>query len=345
MSYKLIQTRSPFFIKYDTVNETVTMNLKIWTGNITGNLPASDSYTLSKEASSGASTFEIAELVRDFIYHTSVTSTGYVWVQATVGDGIGADVVHTFIAAEGYILTSEGIQHAANQSLVDGCLLPVDSDGSYRMTVNKGEGAVIPVIVQPTNVNDWSYSIDSGARQQILAATSSSTIIRYISVPNDTSVVDFDLDGVTFRVYIDTLGCNKYDSNKLLYLNKLGAKVYFPFNLKFADNISSKSTGYTRSLVNYSTLSDYSGLHTKVKSIRETKQMISLNTDWMSEYYVKQIEELLLSEYVWLQKAVGNAQPVNITTSKMLKKNHLNDKLINYTVEVEAASEYIQTTR
>ena len=238
---------------------------------------------------------------------------------------------------------------SANQSLIDGCLLPVDSDGSYRMTVNKGEGAVIPVIVQPTNVNDWFYSIKTlttaGSNQQILPVTSSSTVIRYISVPNDTTVVDFSLDGVTFKVYIDTLACNKYDANKLLYLNKLGAKVYFPFNLKFTDNISSTSTGYTRSLINYSTLSDYSGLHTKVKSIKDTKQMISLNTDWLSEYYVQQIEELLLSEYVWLQKAVGNAQPVNITTSKMLKKNHLNDKLINYTVEVEAASEYIQTTR
>ena len=289
MSYKLIQTRSPFFIKYDTVNETVTMNLKIWTGNIAG-IPASDSYTLSKEASAGASTFEIAELVRDFIYHTSVTSTGYVWVQATVGDGIEANEVHTFLAAEGYILTSEGIQHAANQSLIDGCLLPVDSDGSYRMTVNKGEGAVIPVIVQPTNVNDWFYSIKTlttaGSNQQILPVTSSSTVIRYISVPNDTTVVDFSLDGVTFKVYIDTLACNKYDANKLLYLNKLGAKVYFPFNLKFTDNISSTSTGYTRSLINYSTLSDYSGLHTKVKSIKDTKQMISLNTDWLSEYYV-----------------------------------------------------------
>ena len=35
----------------------------------------------------------------------------------------------------------------------------------------------------------------------------------------------------------------------------------------------------------------------------------------------------------------------NITTSKLDKKTHINDKLINYSIEVETASNYINTIR
>ena len=344
MSYKLIQTRSPFFIKYDTVNDTVTLGLKIWTGTVVGDKPTSNQYTLSKEALSGAGTFEIAELIRDYINHTSTTSSGSVWVEAIIGDGIGTDDTYTFLANEGYTLTNEGTQHAENQSLQDGVLLPLNSDGSYRISTIEGGNAVIPIVCHPSNSTDWYYNFGT-SNQSLLASTTSTSVIRYISVPTGNLVCNFTFNGVAHKVYIDYMECNKYDSNQLLYVNKLGAKVLFPFNLKNMENISFKDQKYSRSLMNYSTLSDVSGLHSTVKQIRSTNQIITLNTDWMSEYYVQQIEELVFSEYVWLKRPTGNPQPVNIKTSKHLKKNHLNDKLINYTIEVEAASEYINTTR
>ena len=69
-----------------------------------------------------------------------------------------------------------------------------------------------------------------------------------------------------------------------------------------------------------------------------------LNSDWIAEYYVSQFEELMLSEYVWLEKGYLTL-PVNITTSKLDKKTHINDKLINYSIEVETASNYINNIR
>jgi len=352
MSYKLIQTRSPFFVKYDTVNETVTLGLKVWTGHITGNKPSDDTYTLTKEASGGASTFEIAELIRDYISHTSVTSSGSVWVEAILNDGINAAETHTFLANEGYTLTTEGIQHADNQLLLDGVLLPLNDDGDARMLQHEGGNCLVPIYCNADTVNDWHYEIDGGSQVAILPATSSTTMVRYVNVPNGSGVLRMSLDGDITKVYFDELECNRYDKLSLLYVNKLGAKVKFPFNLKHTENISTKEETYKRSLVNYSTLGDYSGLHMEKKSIRETRQMMTLNTDWISEYYVKQIEELVLSEYVWLERPSPannpsryEPQPVNIKTSKHLKKNHLNDKLINYTLEIEAASEYINTIR
>ena len=158
-----------------------------------------------------------------------------------------------------------------------------------------------------------------------------------------------DLCFVIGQVDTEISSCFVYGENLIVDLDNPDKKYRilrkFPFNLKNTENISTKEDKYKRSLVNYSTLTDHSGLHMEVKSIRETRQMITLNTDWISEYYVKQIEELILSEYVWLERPTGNPQPVNVKTSKYLKKNHLNDKLINYTIEIEAAPEYINTIR
>ena len=172
----------------------------------------------------------------------------------------------------------------------------------------------------------------------------STGMIRYVNVTS-AGYVDFNFNGDRHRVYVDELECRKWDLNRLLYVNKLGAKVYFPFALKHIEKISSKSESYVRSLVNYNDLSDHSSLHSRQRRVKETKQMFTLNTDWISEYYTKQLEELMLSEYVWLQRPTGNAQPVNITSEKFTKKTHINDNLINYTFEVEASSEYIQTIR
>jgi hypothetical protein len=159
------------------------------------------------------------------------------------------------------------------------------------------------------------------------------------------SYVYFDFDGNGQTVLVDVLRCSKYEAINLMYVNKSGMKTYFPFILKSIEKIKSSSDTFNRSLVDYNGLSSNSGLHASRRRITGTKQSFVLNSDWIAEYYVKQLEELLLSEYVWLVKGADNPVPVNVTTSTMEKKTHLNDKLINYSIELETASNYINTVR
>jgi len=345
MSYKLIQTRSPFFVKLDTTEDVVELGLKIWSGSVSGNIPSSNQYTLSKEVSQGGATFEIAELIRDFIRHTTATTSGTVWVETTLDDGVATPTVETYLAAEGYTLSTEGIQHSDNQSTTDQVLLPVDADGNYRIMMPKGGTAIIPVYINVTNNSDWNYQINNNTAVTFQSSAQSTGMIRYV-VTTESGMVTLGLGGASkIRVYVDELECRKYDSNQLLYVNKLGAKVYFPFNLKHVENFKQKDKTYVRSLVNYADLSDHSSLHSRQRIVTETKQMFTLNTDWINEYYTQQLEELFFSEYVWLQRPTGNAQPVIITTNNLTKKTHVNDNLINYTIEVEASDEYINTIR
>ena len=133
----------------------------------------------------------------------------------------------------------------------------------------------------------------------------------------------------------------------LSYVNKQGAKNTFAFTLKHSQEMQSTSSNYTRNVTDYTNLNRNKNLHSTKKVIGNTKQTFTINTDYISEYYVEQIEELLLSEYVWaLNPLIDNEYvPVMVTDKKVLKKNHLNDKLIQYTISYEMASNYINTMR
>ena len=81
--------------------------------------------------------------------------------------------------------------------------------------------------------------------------------------------------------------------------------------------------------------------------ITATTKVYTINTDFLNEYYVNQLEELMLSEYVWAKDySEGNTFiPVKITNHKIVKKNHLNDKMIQYTFSYELARDYVNTIR
>ena len=61
------------------------------------------------------------------------------------------------------------------------------------------------------------------------------------------------------------------------------------------------------------------------------------------------MEDIMLSEYVWLYTPStttrsltgGDYQPVDVVSQSLVYKTSLNDRLIQYTLEVEASNDYI----
>ena len=79
-----------------------------------------------------------------------------------------------------------------------------------------------------------------------------------------------------------------------------------------------------------------------------------MNTGFIHESYGEVIKELLVSEYVYMYDinrfspsgGYSNlAVPVSIASSNVDIKTRLNDKLIEYTLEFEADSDFIQSVR
>ena len=69
-------------------------------------------------------------------------------------------------------------------------------------------------------------------------------------------------------------------------------------------------------------------------------ESLVLNSGFVPEAMNDTFKELLLSQYVWIVRN-GDTLPVNIEESALTFKTGLNDKLINYTINLKFAFDTI----
>lgn len=377
MAYRQINVRSPFYVEKTTSEPIIQLNLRVWRGGVTTSRPTDATYTLEKESVDGKAIFEISELVRDYIVQgDSIYALNTVWVEAEVVDfTLAAATTETYLATEGYTTHTEAVQKTGDAFTDSFVMLPTDMYGNYRITGAAGETSLVQVMTNATNYTDWNVTenyadgtTNSYAYTPVLIG-SSNTIIQTLLLPDNLVSVDFDLDGRTATLYHDLFDCNKYNTPLpvdsvgytrplyydadlqrpvvLNYVNKYGAKNSFSFTLKHTEDITSTSESFKRNVVNYGSLSTTNVEHASRKIVKASKQSFTINTDYINEYYVQQLEELILSEYVWasIPHVSSGLIPVTITDKKIAKKNHVNDKLIQYTFTLEVARDYINTIR
>ena len=177
-AYRQIKTRSPFYVQLTTSESRVQLDLRIWLGDVATDKPTNATHTLDKETANGAATFEIAELVRDYIEQTAEYSDGAVWVETSFSDfnTITAQNV-TYLATEGYDTSREDMSHSNNSWITDYVMLPEDTDGNYRLTGAKGEISKFQVLVNAENNTDWSYATYD--TQGVASTLKSSNLITY----------------------------------------------------------------------------------------------------------------------------------------------------------------------
>lgn len=377
MAYRQINVRSPFYVEKTTSEPIIQLNLRVWRGSPTTSRPTDATYVLEKESADGKAIFEISELVRDYIEQgDSIYALNTCWVEAEVIDfTLSASTTETYLATEGYTIHTEDVQKTGDAFVDSFVMLPKDMYGDYRITGAAGETSIVQIMTNATNYTDWivteNYAVGAPVTYQYtpVLVGSSNTIIQTLLLTDNTTSVDFDLDGETATLYHDIFDCNKYNTPMpedsldftrplyynadlqrpvmLNYVNKYGAKNSFAFTLKHTEEITSTSESFKRNVVNYGSLSSTNVEHASRKIVKASKQSFTINTDYINEYYVKQLEELILSEYVWASIAHVSSDliPVTITDKKISKKNHLNDKLIQYTFTIEVARDYINTIR
>ena len=76
------------------------------------------------------------------------------------------------------------------------------------------------------------------------------------------------------------------------------------------------------------------------------KESITLNTGYLSEDYNDVIEELMLSEQVWLMATDSEeVLPVIPKTQNLTYKTSINDRLVQYTIDFDYAFDKINSVR
>jgi hypothetical protein len=188
----------------------------------------------------------------------------------------------------------------------------------------------------PGNLRNWSTIFQTQLATGNLA---------YYSVRGSNSV-----GGNVTQRYIINVNCpdgKGYESIRLCWLNQWGTWDYYTFTKRSNTSISTKGATYTQLQGTWNdsvyTVDSFKG-GKKAFRVNSTEK-IQMNTDFVSEDDNVMFEELINSPEVYQLQGYQTdstdsalnqyVTPVRLTTSSFTRKTIANDKLIQYTFEVE----------
>jgi hypothetical protein len=307
-----ILLRSPYFLTI-TTGSHLSAKLEL---TIDGTLR----YTIIKNAVSNRTVFEIATLAKDYYIDDYGGSTGATfdtvaisatWYAFDAVDAGGSQLATATVTHTGFYGYSE---------FWDGVNQDFDPD-DYELT-NTGDSQIIYL---PDNTAGFAWDMNSGTATRVAIGTS------------DTSKA---ATSGNYTWTIERICSAKYTPIQMRFINKNGAPQDFYFFLKSVENVNTKSETFKRNIFVQSS-SNYDAKSHQTKTFNKTgRKRFTLNTNYLVEAYNAVIEDIMLSEYVWIYVS-SKWHPVTVVTSSLLKKTSLNDKLIQYTLEVEDANDII----
>ena len=152
----------------------------------------------------------------------------------------------------------------------------------------------------------------------------------------------------TYYFYNQDEDCKGYETIRLTWLNKFGVWDYYNFTKKSVRTLNTNRKSYTQVTGTWNEnkfrINGYSGGKKNYNSsISET---IKLNTDYITEAEAIWLEELFISNDVYIleQRSTDSAtqgymrkyiQPATITNTSHTRKTKANDRLIQYTFNLE----------
>jgi len=206
----------------------------------------------------------------------------------------------------------------------------VTSSATTTLAMNK----IVYIGCFPANFSGAGYS----------AWTTHKANVAYYTVKTENTAIG--VIGQTYRFDIICENGRGYEGIRLTWLNKHGTWDYYTFNKKSVRSLSTNRKTYTQlsGTWNEATYKLHGSSGGRKNYKVDTKEKIKMNTDYISENESVWLEQLINSPEVYIlngyQSDVGGTlrryvQPVTLTTSSHTRKTVANDKLIQYTFEVE----------
>ena len=136
----------------------------------------------------------------------------------------------------------------------------------------------------------------------------------------------------------------KYPNVRVKWKNRFGQFDYINFNMVSKQSFTTERKTYQPQLGTWesSTLS-YQNYDTGNQAyIVDSKQMISVNTNWLSESYNDILKQLLVSDEIyWVYDETNNlVKPLTIITENIVFKTGVVDKLIQYQFDFQFGQPY-----
>lgn len=365
--------RSPYFVnKTDANLNYIRIDLRIWNGLLEADEPLDPTIRLRSTALNGYAYVDIAEFARDYVEvaFSGVQDSSAVFISYELVSVLsnGTEVTEpkiVLIGLDGYSTFPEG----TNFQFLNEVAL-----SSNEISVYSDENSTIPVFAN--NLTGWELQTSNGSSEPPYTVVRSVSVTPLESQPSssigtddvvvyaDTSYQGNFADRVVFSfnnrpdeiVDIGYIDCNKYGLTRVYFVNRYGCLQELHLSGRFDVGVKANSSKFTRNLLENGTYSETR--HQKSILNKNGNIFMSLNTGWLSEEENDSFIQLIMSEQVWIDIQVSRLGlgwlpkqspiytiPVNITSDSLNIKNRLNDKLINYSFEFEAASDWINTVR
>ena len=376
-----INLRSPYYrLTALATTAYATLDISIWSGSVTN--PVTAQYSLRKNAvgSSSEVTFEISELVKDYLDITfNGDYTGQtVWVQLVQTAYRADDFVlytntSTSIAFDGYYYFEEETLPLDYISLfISNRELFVLEDNTFRIPINTSNNPTVVFYKDGEVIASETFS----------SSTDSSNQIKYVSIYGDSvnwdtfqeRVIEDNSDyesnaclqsffdnysiGAVDKITvsndrgIETIKVNvieecKYEPKKVTFINKWGALQDMYFFKKSKENLSIKKESYKSNIIGaYAQYSRTNHVNRDFNVVGS--ESISLSSGYLSEEYNEVFKQLMLSEKVWVTNILETGEqvlPINVKTSSIAYKTSVNDKLVDYTIEFDKSFDTINNIR
>jgi len=366
-----ILARSPYWISA-TATDLINASIELWVydGQIVNGRPPTPSYTITSTVTDTPNTvyWDISDLVKDFIdtkYYSSVDKAA-VWVDyrittVTETATVEGTIQTGYYAVYGYSYHQEGY----NFTSLNGCL--IDNDIIYKLEDNdvsiplarklfkdisffNGDELLHSVINDiPSDFNNTDEQIEyfgldnyDSYQQRIYSEggifENNKCIEAFLNeqeiYPVTKVVVSSYDSSVPLRtIIVENISECKYTPYKIIFRNKYGAKQELWFF-----KASRLSMEVEREQYQGNTIKDYRAgnisSHRNVDFYTTSKETLTINSGFVPEEFNEVFKQLMLSEQVWIEY---NQQvlPINVSNKTIDYKTKLNNKLINYTIDVE----------
>jgi len=381
----IINARSPFFVKaQDTDLATTLLRVYIYEGAKQTNPPLSDvKYSITKSVieTNDYIVFEIGELIRDYINveYDGEYDSYCIWVRTSVlrydEDGIiiGSPINNDYIATEGYGYFEEGINPEPSTGLLQSNLIAYrPEDGSINIPIfaggtnslafyNNGELVRTQTISDNDNTDQKiQYIASSGnsdsATYEERVLESGGTFEDSVCLQRFLNSIDvgaFDevwvgTDSGTDIIKVKTLECSKYEPVRVTFVNKFGALQDIWFDKKSIESTQTKTESYKASVVDLANLTYNTNAHQMRTLNLIGNESITLNTGFIDDSYNEVIRQLMLSEQIWMTRLTDTEElvlPLKAKTQSVQYKTHINDRLVNYTIQFDMAFDKINNIR
>lgn len=368
--------RSPRYIKVTSDPlSSVRLDLYIWTGLSNGR-PASPNYSITKSELNNDNfvVFEVAELIRDFIYTEYYDeAVDCLWIQYSSTIDAGSPTFPApALAIDGFGYFQEGMNPRNSTDPTQSSYTPQLLQDNEVMYFIKGQDLRIPIFAEPESVisftiggaavywdavNEYWQTYDVSWALGITTITitdngNSNQKIQYINITDTENLSEGDVINILSQngnaqsndIVLKEICEPKYTPIRVIFYNKYGALQDIWFDKKSTQSLTTSSESYKANIIDYAAFSYNINKHSVRRYNVEAKESITLNTGFIVEDLNEPIKQLLMSEQVWIDNGT-NVFPVIIKTSSLQEKTSVNDKLIQYTIDFDYAFDKIQNIR